>query len=160
MRHLEWGRAAGEVLTEREETHPQWTCSITGRNIGYRCTEELHAEVTLPDGAEFSVSKTVEGSSYHLPLIANTVHSADSSLLVAWYEYAELHNIATFTTHDAINATANNLNQMRQILAEQIVITAYNSPVVSMAKELNLPSPEVGDFSQWVSFFKPHNFMA
>jgi len=159
MRHLEWGRAAGEVLEERGITHPQWTCSLSGRNIGYLCTEELHADVTLPDEAEFSVSKRVEGTSYHLPLIANTVHSADSSILIAWYQYAEEHDITTFTTHDAVNCTANNLNQMRQIIAEQIVLAAYHSPVKSMAKELDLPSPEIGDFTTWATAFKPHNFM-
>ena len=159
MRHLEWGRAAGEVLEERGITHPQWTCSITGRNIGYICTDHEHADVVLPTGAEFSTSKVVEGHAYHLPLIANTVHSADSSILVAWYKYAEENDIATFTTHDAVNCTANNLNQMRQIIAEQIVIAAILSPVVAMSEELDLPTPEVGDFNTWARNFKPHNFM-
>jgi hypothetical protein len=160
MRHLEWGRAAGAVLTEREVTHPQWTCSLTGRNIGYICEDAVHADISLADGATFSVSKSVEGKAYHLPLIANTVHSADSSLLVAWYKFAEDNDITTFTTHDAINCTANNLNQARQVIAEQIVLTAYHSPVMSMAKELDLPLPVIGDFTEWVTNFKAHGFMS
>lgn len=160
MRHLEWGRLAGDVLVDRNVTHPQWTCSITGRNIGYVCNDFVHAEVTLPDGATFDVSKAVEGHAYHMPLIANTVHSPDSSILVKWYEYAEDNEISTFTTHDAINATASNLNQARQIIAEQIVVCAFNSPVMSMAKELDLPLPEIGDFTEWVKHYRPHNFMA
>ena len=159
MRHLEWGRAAGEVLEDREITHPQWTCSITGRNIGYKCTGHEHANVVLPTGAEFSTSKVVESHAYHLPLIANTVHSADSSILVGWYKYAEDNNIATFTTHDAVNCTANNLNQMRQVIAEQIVIAALHSPVAAMSEELDLPAPEIGCFTTWARNFKPHNFM-
>jgi len=160
MRHLEWGRAAGEILTAREITHPQWICSLTGRNIGYVCTAPLHADITLPDGALFSSSKAVEGEAYHLPLIANTVHSVDSSILVNWYRYANKHNITTFTTHDAVNTTANHLNQMRQIIAEQIVLAAYHSPVLSMSRQLDLPHPVIGDFDTWARAFKPHNFMS
>jgi len=159
IEHVAWGKKAGEILAERDITHPQWTCSITGRNVGYICEDTISASVVLPDGVEFDVSKTIEATPYHLPLIANTVHSADSSILVAWYEYAAQNNITTFTTHDAVNATANNLNQMRQIIAEQIVVAALDSPVLSMSKELDLPLPNIGSIAEWAKHFKPHNFM-
>ncbi len=159
MRHLEWGKHAGEVLCDRDIVNPMWTCSLTGRNVGYVCTEEVRAEVDLEDGANFTVSKQLPGRAYHLPLIANTVHRVDSSLLVPWYQFAKVNRITTFTTHDAVNCTPSYLNQMRQIIAEQIVLAAYHSPVMSMAVELDLPLPVIGDFETWALNFKPHGFM-
>ena len=160
IKHLDWGRKAGSALAAADIVEPTWICSLTGRNIGYTCTGSITADVYIAEeDITFSVSKTVPGNSYHLPLIANTIHSADSSILVAWYKYAQANYISTFTTHDAINCTANNLNQMRQIIAEQIVFISYTNPIMDLSKQLSLPEPQIGNFDNWVTHFKPHNFL-
>lgn len=159
MKHLSWGALAGQTLVERGVTHPQWTCAYTGRNVGYMCTETIGATVHLPD-AQFDVAKVVEGNPYHLRIIANTVHSPDSSLLIPIYQKAAELGITMFTTHDAINVTASNLNYIRQLTIEGIIDIAITNPLVSMSEQLNLPMPDVEDINPWLLNLCPHNFMS
>lgn len=160
-KHHSWGMQAGAVLTERGITDVQYTCAMSGRNVGYTCTTKEHATVNV-GGTEFDVSQTVEGEPHHLRLIANTVHSADSALLIPVYQAARDMGFNLFTTHDALNAVPSRMNQVRQLVAEAIVDVSMDAtnPLISLAKQLDLPDPQVEPLMTWIQKLNMHNMMS